>query len=64
MWTLIRLPEFYRAYHSSAQPSDDWLWKRAEAAASLQFPKGLLVAFVLAAPFWTAVAVFVHHLAK
>jgi hypothetical protein len=59
MWTLSRLPEFYRAYQVN-----DPHWTPAEAAASLQFPLGLIVAVILATPFWTAVAVFVHHLAK
>lgn len=59
MWTLTRLPEFYRAYQSN-----DPRWTTAEAAASLQFPMGLLIAIALATPFWTVVGVFVHHLAK
>jgi hypothetical protein len=59
MWDLTRLPEFYRAYQTN-----DARWTPAEAAAALQFPKGLLVAVVLATPFWTGVAFFVHHLAR
>jgi hypothetical protein len=59
MWTLIRLPEFNKAYHSA-----DNSWNPAEAAASLQFPMGLMIAVFLSTPFWTAVGFFVHHLTK
>ena len=63
MWTLIRLPEFYGHIIPARNPPTIGM-ETAEAAASLQFPKGLLIAIALATPFWTAVAVFVHHLAK
>lgn len=59
MWTLTRLPQFHKAYRSSGPP-----WSTTEAAATLPFPKGLLVAIVLATPFWTAVVLVVHHLAR
>lgn len=59
MWALTRLPEFHRAYQSN-----DTTWTPAEAAAALQFPKGLIVAFGLAAPFWTAVALLLLHLTR
>jgi hypothetical protein len=59
MWTLTRIPEFYRSYRAS-----DVAWTADEVAASLQFPQGLLVSFLLVTPFWTMVGIFVHHLAK
>jgi len=59
MWTLIRLPEFYKAYKAA-----EATFTPAEAAASLPLPKGLLVAFVLATPFWTAVGLLLHHIAR
>jgi uncharacterized membrane protein YphA (DoxX/SURF4 family) len=59
MWALTKLPEFDRAYRAT-----DATWTAAEAAATLQFPMGLMVAVGLATPFWTAVGFFVHHLAK
>ena len=59
MWALNRLPEFNRAYHST-----DATWTSADAAASLQFPQGLLFSFVLVTPFWTAVGVALHRLIK
>jgi|HubBroStandDraft_5_1064220.scaffolds.fasta_scaffold46783_2 hypothetical protein len=59
MWALTRLPEFYKAYQAT-----DATLTPAEAAASLPLPKGLLVAFVLATPFWTAIGLLVHHIAR
>jgi uncharacterized membrane protein YphA (DoxX/SURF4 family) len=59
MWTLTKLPEFNRAYRAA-----NTTWTPAEAAASLQFPMGLMVAVGLATPFWTAVGLFIHHFTK
>jgi hypothetical protein len=59
MWAVIRLPEFYKAYQAN-----DPVWTPAEAAASLPFPKGLLVAIALVTPFWTVVGLAIHHFAR
>ena len=59
MWALNRLGEFNRAYHSA-----DESWTANDAAASLQFPQGLLFSFVLVTPFWTAVGITLHLLTK
>ena len=59
MWALNRLAEFDRAFHSN-----DESWTAKDAAASLQFPQGLLFSFLLVTPFWTAVGIAVHLLIK
>ena len=59
MWTLLRLREFHRAYHSV-----DAVWDHSEAAAELHFMQGLMLSCLLVTPFWTAVGLFVHHLTK
>ena len=59
MLALTRLPEFNRAYHST-----DLTWTSSDAAASLQFPQGLLVSFLLVTPFWITVGLLLHALTK
>jgi len=59
MWGFDRYPEYYKQYCAA-----DVRITTAEAAAAMPFPAGLLVSFVLVAPFWTGVALLVHHLAK
>jgi len=59
MWALTRLREFSKAYHSP-----DTAWDRAQVAAGLQFPQGLLFSCLLVTPFWTAVGLLLHHLTK
>jgi hypothetical protein len=58
MWALSRLAEFNRAYHST-----DTTWSAVDAA-SLEFPQGLLISFLLVTPFWTAVGILLHVLIK
>lgn len=58
MLALTRLPEFNRAYHAT-----DLTWSPCDAA-SLQFPQGLLVSFLLVTPFWITVGLLLHALAK
>jgi hypothetical protein len=59
MWALTRLGEFNRLYQSAADT-----WDRSEVVANLQFAHGLMFSFLLVAPFWTAVGLLLHHLAK
>ncbi len=59
MLALTRLPEFNRAFHST-----DLTWSPSDAAASLQFPQGLLFSFLLVTPFWTMVGLLLRVLTK
>jgi hypothetical protein len=59
MLALTRLPEFNRAFHST-----DLTWSPGDAAASLQFPQGLLFSFLLVTPFWTMVGLLLRLLTK
>jgi len=57
MFSLIRLPEFNRAYHST-----DLTWSASDVAAGLQFSQGLLFSLVLVTPFWVTVGLLLHSL--
>lgn len=59
MLDFTRLPEFNRAYHAA-----DLTWTPSEAAASLQFPQGLLFSFLLVTPFWVMVGLLLHVLTR
>jgi hypothetical protein len=59
MLALTRLPEFNRAFHSA-----DLTWSPNDAAASLEFPQGLLFSFLLVTPFWTMVGLLLRVLTK
>jgi hypothetical protein len=59
MWALTRLEQFDRAYRSP-----DLTWDPADSAISLQFPEGLLFAFLFVTPFWILVGFLLHLLTQ
>ena len=57
MRALTRLEQFDRAYRSV-----DLTWDPTDSAISLQFPEGLLFAFLFVTPFWILVGFLLHLL--